>query len=178
MMALNGKNKVEFILDANPCPKKNHSNYSPWYICNNMVVSWLLHFVSLPIQQSIMWMDVSLDIWNDLKTIYFQGDLSRISDLQLEVASLNRGNLSVTEYFTKLRLIWDELDNFRPNAICTCSVKCSCFVGSIISQRKCEGHAMQFLRGLNDQYNNIRSHVLLMKPILPIPKNKIKSLVA
>jgi len=29
---------------------------------------------------------------------------------------------------------------------------------------------MQFLRGLNDQYHNIKSHVLLMEPILPIMK--------
>jgi len=32
-------------------------------------------------------MDVAVEIWNDLKTRYSQGDLSRISDLQLEVAS-------------------------------------------------------------------------------------------
>ena len=35
---------------------------------------------------------------------------------------------------------------------------------------------MQFLRGLNDQYRNIKSHVLLMEPISPIPE--IFSLVA
>ena len=40
---------------------------------------------SLPIWQNIIWMDIALDIWNDLKTRYSQGDLSRISDLQLEV---------------------------------------------------------------------------------------------
>nr|KYP58983.1 hypothetical protein KK1_014408 [Cajanus cajan] len=39
-----------------------------------------------------------------------------------------------------------------------------------MEQRKCEDQAMQFLRGLNDQYNNIRSHVLLMDPIPPISK--------
>ena len=60
--------------------------------------------------------------------------------------------MSVTEYFTKLRIIWDELENFRPNPMCTCPVKCSCSVISIINQRKCEDRAMQFLRGLNDQY--------------------------
>lgn len=35
---------------------------------------------------------------------------------------------------------------------------------------------MQFLRGLNDQYANVRSHVLLMDPLPPI--NKIFSYVA
>jgi len=50
-------------------------------------------------------MDFTVDIWNDLKMIYAQGDLSKISDLQMEVASLSQGDLSVTEYFTKLRII-------------------------------------------------------------------------
>lgn len=159
-----------------PCPEKDHRNFSVWNRCNNMVVSWLVHSVSLPIRKSIIWMDSALDIWNDLKTRYSQGDLSRISDLQVEVASLNQGDLSVTEYFTKLRIIWDVLDNFRPIPMCTCSVKCFCLVNSIISQRKCEDYAMQFLRGLNDQYSNGRSHVLLMELIPPI--SKIFSLVA
>ena len=30
----------------------------------------------------------------------------------MEVASLNQGDLSVTEYFTELRIIYDELENF------------------------------------------------------------------
>ena len=135
-----------------------------------MVVSWLVHSVSIPIRQSIVWMDIAFDIWNDLKVRYSQGDLSRISDLQFEAISLNQGDMSVTEYFTKLRIIWDELENFRPNPVCTCPVKCSCSVISIINQRKCEDRVMQFLRGLNDQYKNICSHVLLMDPIPAISK--------
>ena len=141
-----------------------------------MVVSWLVHSVSLPIRQSVIWMDVAVDVWNDLKTRYSQGDLSRISDLQLEASSLSQNDLSVTDYFTKLRIIWDELDNFRPNSVCVCENKCSCTVASTISKRKCEDQAMQFLRGLNEQFSNIRSHVLLMEPVPPI--SKIFSLVA
>jgi len=121
-------------------------------------------------------MDMTIDVWIDLKTRYSQGDLSRISDLGSEVVTLNQGDFSVTEYFTKLRIIWDELDNFRPNPVCVCQTKCTYSVALIISQRKCEDHAMQFLCGLNEQYHNIKSHVLLMEPIPPIPK--IFSLVA
>nr|KYP35148.1 Retrovirus-related Pol polyprotein from transposon TNT 1-94 [Cajanus cajan] len=84
--------------------------------------------------------------------------------------------MSITEFFTKLRIIWDKLENFRPEPICTCSIKCCCNVLPSITQRKQEDQAMQFLRGLNDQYNNIISHVLLMDPIPPI--SKIFSLVA
>lgn len=128
----------------------------------------LLNLIS--IRQNIVWMEMALDIWNDLKTRYSQGNLSRISYLQFEVASLNQDGLFVTYYFTKLRIIWDELDNFRPNPLCIFQTKCSCFVVIVICQRKCEDQVMQFLRGLNDQYNNIRSYVLLMDPIPSIQK--------
>ena len=142
--ALSAKNEVEFVLGTCPCPLKNHPTYSAWYRCNNMVVSWLVHSVSIPIRQSIVWMGITLDIWNDLKSRFSQGDLSRISYLQMGVAFLHQGELTVTDYFTKLRIIWDELENFRLNLVCICETKCSCFVAftSLINQRKCEDQAM------------------------------------
>ena len=85
-------------------------------------------------------MERALDIWNDLKVRYSQGNLSRVSDLQFEVASLNQGDLCVTDYFTKLRIIWDELDSFRPNPLCV--HQDTCIVAFVICQRKCEDQAM------------------------------------
>jgi len=170
MTTLSVKNKIDFILGTHPCPAANHPNWSAWKRCNNMVVSWLVHFVSVPIRQNIIWMDLAIDIWNDLKTRYSQGDLFRISDLQMDVATLCQGDQSVTEYFTKLRVIWDEIENFRPNPVCPCKITCSCSVMTIINQRKLEDRVMQFLRGLNDQYHNIKSHVLLWNPYRLSPK--------
>jgi len=103
-------------------------------------------------------MDKALDIWNDLKACYSQYDLSRISDLQMKVSFLNQGDLS------KLRVIWDELNNFKPDPVCSCNDS------SLITQRKREDQVMQFLCDLNDQYNNIKVHVLLMKPVPAITK--------
>ncbi|XP_068504431.1 uncharacterized protein [Phaseolus vulgaris] len=90
----------------------------------------------------------------------------------MEASSLNQGDLSITDYFTKLRVIWDELDDFRPDLACSCQNKCSCNVSSVITHRK-KDHAMQFLRDLNDQYNNINDHVLLVEPIPTITTKKL-----
>lgn len=49
-------------------------------------------------------------------------------------------------------------------------MKCSCNVLPIIAHRKLEDQVMQFLHGLNDQYSNVRSHILLMDPLPPISK--------
>ncbi|XP_068491926.1 uncharacterized protein [Phaseolus vulgaris] len=175
LTALSAKDKLEFVDGTATQLAKTDSTFSAWNRCNNMVVSWLVHSVSVPIRQSIVWMDKVVEIWSDLKTRYSQGDLSRISDLQMEASSLNQGELSITDYFTKLRVIWDELENFIPESVCICK-NYTCNISSIVSQRKREDQAMQFLRGLNDQYSNVKSHVLLMEPVPPI--SKIFSLVA
>ncbi|KAH1134014.1 hypothetical protein GYH30_012428 [Glycine max] len=168
--ALSAKNKIEFVDGSAPEPLKTDRTYGAWRRCNNMVVSWIVHSVATSIRQSILWMDKSEDIWRDLKSRYSQGDLLRIFDLQQEASTLRQGALSVTEYFTWLRVIWDEIENFRPDPVCTCNIRCSCSAFAIIAQRKLEDRAMQFLRGLNEQYINIRSHVLLMDPIPAISK--------
>jgi len=105
LTALSAKDKLEFVDGTATQPAKTNSTFSAWNQCNNMVVSWLVHSISVPIRQSIIWMDKAVEIWNDLKTRYSQGDLSRISDLQMEASSLSQGELSITDYFTKLRVI-------------------------------------------------------------------------
>jgi len=143
LTALSAKNKLEFVDGTATQPAKTDSTFLAWNQCNNMVVLWLVHFVFVPIRQSIAWMDKNVQIWNDLKTRYSQGDLSRISDLQMEASSLNQGELSIIDYFTKLSIIWDELENFIPEPICICK-NCTCNISSIVSQQKREDQDMQF----------------------------------
>ena len=79
---LSAKNKLEFVDGGAPKPAKTDRVYGSWRRCNNMVVSWIVHSVSISIRQSILWMDRAEEIWRDLKSRYSQGDLLRISDLQ------------------------------------------------------------------------------------------------
>ena len=79
---LSAKNKPEFVDGSAPEPAKTDGVYGSWRRCNNMVVSWIVHSVSISIRQSILWMDRAEEIWRDLKSRYSQGDLLRISDLQ------------------------------------------------------------------------------------------------
>ena len=96
------------------------------------------------------------------------GDLLRILDLQQELASIKQGDTSIIDYFTKLRVIGDELENYRPEPICTCATKkCSCDVLKTVKQRKTQDQVMQLLCGLNDQYSHVKSNILMMDP-LPI----------
>ena len=77
LITLSTKNNSEFVDDSIRRPA--HALHSAWKRGNNMVVLWLVHFVSLSIRQSVLWMDDAQDIWKDLKSRYSQGGLLKIS---------------------------------------------------------------------------------------------------
>jgi len=57
LTVLSAKDKLEFVDGTATQPAKTDSTFSAWNRGNNMVVSWLVHSVSIPIRQSIVWMD-------------------------------------------------------------------------------------------------------------------------
>ncbi|KAL4322072.1 hypothetical protein AHAS_Ahas14G0173900 [Arachis hypogaea] len=76
-----------------------------------------------------------------------------------------QGDLTVTTYYTKLKTIWEELDNYHLILICSrCVVECRCEV-SIMRGYSEESRVVRFLRGLSDQYSTVRSQIMLMKPL-------------
>jgi len=48
-------------------------------------------------------MDTALEIWNELKERFYQGDIFRISDLQEEIYTLKHGESSISSYYTKMK---------------------------------------------------------------------------
>jgi len=86
------------------------------------------------------------------------------------MVSTRQGDQSITDYFTKLRVIWDELESYKPYPTCSCNSKCVCDAFTSVMERKQQDHVMQFLRGLNDQFSIVRSNVLTMDPLPNISK--------
>lgn len=170
LTALSAKNKVEFVDGSIQGYASNHPLHAAWKRTNNMVVSWMVHSVSPSIRQSILWMDDARDIWKDLKSRYSQGDLLRISELQQDMASIRQGDKTIIDYFTRLRIIWDELESYQPDPFCTCNPKCTCDALVSVVERKKQDQVIQFLRGLNDQFSTIKSNVLMMDPLPDIAR--------
>ncbi|KAL4316887.1 hypothetical protein AHAS_Ahas15G0330000 [Arachis hypogaea] len=75
--------------------------------------------------------------------------------------------MSITSYFTKLKGIWEALDEFRPIPLCKCVETCSCGLGVMKGYRK-QTNVICFLRGLNEQYATVKSQIMLMKPFLDV----------
>lgn len=164
-MALEMKNKLGFIDGTLLKPAAGDPTLRAWNRCNTTVKSWIVHALDPHIAQSVLWMSSALEIWNDLRKRYCHGDVFRIADLQEELYSTRQGDLSVTAYFTKLRSLWEELDNLRPLPACTCAVPCTCQLLPTIRNYRENDFVIRFLKGLSEQYTAVRSQIMLMSPL-------------
>ena len=175
--ALVAKNKFGFVNSSITLSSpliKTPAVVEAWIRCDNMVGSWLMKAMSPQIQVSITYRDTALEIWNDLRDTHSQGNGPRVFQLHKDIASMCQGESSITNYFTQLKLFWDQLQNFRPTPTCSCG-KCTCNLPQKLEDLRLQESVMQFLMGLNESYSQIKGQILLMKPLPTI--NKVFSLL-
>lgn len=91
-----------------------------------MVLSWIICAVDPIINTSVLWIDTTEGIWANLKRRFTQPDVFRVAEIQYEIYQTKQGNTSVNEYFTQLKLLWDELLILRPLPSCVYSPRCDC----------------------------------------------------
>ncbi|CAN1345721.1 hypothetical protein LINPERPRIM_LOCUS40498 [Linum perenne] len=118
MLVLAGKNKLGFVDGSIPAPQPIDSLFPLWTRNNQLLLSWIQRSVSPSIAQSILWITSARDAWCELKERFSQGDAFRIADLQERIFAFRQLNLSISEYFTQLKSLWDELVNFRSIPVC------------------------------------------------------------
>ena len=82
--------------------------------------------------------------------------MSRIYHLHKAITTLTQGVSFVAVYFSKLKDLWVELYSIVPPRCCECPTPKD-YDDSLIRQR-----LLQFLMGLNDNYSQARSQILMM----------------
>lgn len=90
-ITLIAKNKLGFT-DGNISPPQNlNSNmFRLWLRNNNIVIYWILNFVSKEIAASVMFSSLAWDIWMDLKDHFQQRNGPRIFQLHHELMNLRQ----------------------------------------------------------------------------------------
>ncbi|GAU48214.1 hypothetical protein TSUD_405010 [Trifolium subterraneum] len=174
--ALGGKMKLDFIDGTFPIPTDSFDPiFRPWNRCNMLIHSWIHNSGSESIAHSLVFMEDAIDVWNDLKERFSQGNLVRISELQHEIYSLRQDSKYVTDFYSDLKILWEELEVYLPIPTCSCRVQCSC--EAMRSARKNHSllHTVRLLTGLNDNFSMVKSQILLMDPLPPI--NKVFAMV-
>lgn len=77
---------------------------------------------------------------------------------------MQQGPLSVSSYYTRLKILWDEFKDFQPIPTCNCGGK------KAWMNYQDQDCVMQLLMGLNDSYAQTRASILLMDPLPQIGK--------
>nr|KYP46262.1 hypothetical protein KK1_032139 [Cajanus cajan] len=168
--SLISKNKFKFVNGTMQMPTSFDPSFDAWERCNNLVLSWIFNFVEPQIAQSVVYLENAVAAWKLLKTRIAQEDRVRIFELQQELTSMKQGSNSVTQYFTEITILWEELDNYRLLPDCTCVVACLCETGKNGKIYKNEDYIMKFLSGLNDEFEVVKTQILMMEPFPDIDK--------
>lgn len=164
-ISLISKNKDKFIDGSFPKPAITDPLYGPWIRCNTMVLAWIHRSISDSIARSVLWIDTAAGVWNNLRIRFSQGDIFRISDIQEELYKFRQGNLDISDFFTQLKVLWDELENYRPIPYCKCSIACTCGAIDSIKTYRQQDYVIRFLKGLNDKFSHTKSQIMLMNPL-------------
>ncbi|KAB1215377.1 hypothetical protein CJ030_MR4G025289 [Morella rubra] len=168
--ALRAKNKLGFVNGDFLKPTDiTDPLYDTWERCNDLVVSWIQNSVSLSVKTSLAFIDSARDMWMELQDRYTQPNGPRIFQLKKEVAGLMQENDSISVYYGKLKVLWDELAIYDPMPDCHCGKL------KVLIDRQQRDYVIQFLMGLNDAYSNVRDQIMLLD-LLP-PVNRIFSMI-
>jgi len=134
-----------------------------WDKCNNMVLAWIMHATIKKISDSIMFSSTSHDAWQELEQRYSQANGTRIFEVQRALCSIAQNNLSVADYFTEIKKLWDEYNAITTIPHCSCGLECASLkaVHKMIDNQQ----LMQFLVGLNDIYKTVRGNLIMIRPL-------------
>ncbi|MCI14452.1 retrovirus-related pol polyprotein from transposon TNT 1-94 [Trifolium medium] len=106
------------------------------------------------IAQSIMYLKNGINVWNELKECFSRGDFNRISELQIEIYGLNQGSRSVSEFFTALKVLWEEHEAYLPMSVYNFPHKCVCITGITNARTRHDLiRTIRLLTGLNDSFD-------------------------
>lgn len=126
-IALSAKLKLGFIDGTQTQPDDNYTLMPLWKRSNDLIIYWLLNFVSNDIRKSIVFMQTAKQILDDLVLRYSQNNVPRLFNLRKELASLTQGSRSITAYSTHFRGLMDELEALAPIPRCVCATtNCAC----------------------------------------------------
>ena len=84
--------------------------------------------------------------------------------MQREISHICQNQMIVTEYFTKLKHLWDQLLNYEP------FLECSCRAMKILSASHNKAYVMRFLIGLNENFETLQSQILMSDPFPSMSK--------
>jgi uncharacterized membrane protein YgcG len=109
-----------------------------WRQVDHCIVNWLYNTVKKPVFDIVHKPHTSaFTLWGDIEALFRDNELQRAVYLEAEFRSLQQGDMSVNEYYTKLKRLTDNLRD----------------VGHPISE---PSQVLNLLRGLHPRYRHVK----------------------
>lgn len=158
--ALEAKNKLAFINGNLPQPS-TEPELARWKRADQMVYSWIVNSMSKEIGDTFIYCSSARQLWIELQERFGESNGPQIYQVQREIASVEQG--SVVMYFGRLKRLWDELNVLQP-------IQCTCRTDGALANILAQNKLMQFLMGLNEGFDSVRSQILAMDPLPTVNK--------
>ena len=106
-------------------------------------------------------------LWNELKARFGQANALRLANLQDEIHACKQGQMTVTQYYTTIKGLWEEYGQFSPIVACTCLPGNPNICPAVLAfqTKQDTDYLIRFLRGLNNEYDTVKTQLLMMRPL-------------
>ncbi|CAL1395389.1 unnamed protein product [Linum trigynum] len=164
---LKTKHKMGFVDGSLPRPAITDPQFHLWDGCNTVVLTWILNSVNKDIRRSVMRQDNAKVLWDELKRRFGQLSANRMINLKDEIHKCKQGNLTITQYYTQIKGLWDEYTEYNPIVACNCLPGNTnpCTAVEAFERKQETDYLIRSLRGLNPDYEIIKKQLLMLKPL-------------
>ncbi|KAF7814260.1 uncharacterized protein G2W53_028229 [Senna tora] len=158
-ISLEAKEKLGFVDHSLPAPPMaDVVAYRRWKNADSMVKAWIINSISKDLADHFICFPSSQALWDELETRYGRRCGPQIYHIQRTITTIHQGDDLVSVYYGRLYKSWDELHRLMPRSVCTCGA--SKKNDEIDESLKLN----QFLMGLNEAYDALRSQILALDP--------------
>ncbi|XP_074373994.1 uncharacterized protein LOC141714373 [Apium graveolens] len=122
-------------------------------------LGFLLGALSKTIGRSVIYATTAHQIWLELEERYGVSNGTQMFGLHKELNELSQENSNIAEYFTRFKMLWDDIDSLCLVPMCTSG--CTCGASRKLIQFQQDQKVIQLLMGLNDSYAAMRGSILM-----------------
>lgn len=165
-LALGAKNKLCFIDGTLPRPSTDSSDLQKWIRNDYMVMSWLTFSMEQVISDSFIFSTSARDLWLEVSERFGKSNAPLLYELHTSLVKIEQENLTIAEYYGKLKNIWDKLHVLEDHLECKCGAlsKCTCEILKKVKEASETKKLIQLISGLNKTYDGVKTNLLSMEP--------------
>lgn len=168
-LALKSKDKFRFVDGSYKMPAGEDANLDKWKKVDSMVTTQTISSLPKELVDAFIYVTSSKDLWEKLKERFKESNEPLLYQIKHDINNLTQSNRSISLYFTKMKKLWAEL-------VCLTSLPmCECGASKLLDYIHSKEKLVQFLMGLNESYDHMRNHILIIDPLLSM--NKVYSMV-